>query len=35
MDTLGKNNKAKDILMILRDLWLEASVLHKTAIFLR
>ena len=35
MDVLGKNNKAKDILMILRDLWLEVNVLHKTAIFLR
>jgi hypothetical protein len=35
MDILGKNNKAKDILMVLRDLWLEVNVLHKTAIFLR
>lgn len=35
MDILGKNNKAKDILMVLRDLWLEVNVLHKTAVFLR
>lgn len=35
MDVLGKNNKAKDILMVLRELWLEVNVLHKTAIFLR
>jgi hypothetical protein len=35
MDILGKNNKAKDILMVLRELWLETNVLHKTAIFLR
>jgi hypothetical protein len=35
MDVLGKNNKAKDILMVLRELWLESNVLHKTAIFLR
>ena len=35
MDVLGKNNKAKDILMELRELWLECNVLHKTAVFLR
>ena len=35
MDILGKNNKAKDIVMILRELWLETNVLHKTAVFLR
>lgn len=35
MDILGKNNKAKDILMTIRELWLEVNVLHKTAIFLR
>jgi len=35
MDILGKNNKAKDILAVFRDLWLETNVLHKTAIFLR
>ncbi|CDW85033.1 UNKNOWN [Stylonychia lemnae] len=35
MDSLGKSNKAKDILMVLRELWLEVNVLHKTAVFLR
>lgn len=37
MDILGKGNKAKgrDILLIIRDLWLETNVLHKTAVFLR
>ena len=35
LDVLGKSNKTKDILMILRELWLETHVLHKTAVFLR
>ena len=35
LDLLGKNNKTKDILMVLRELWLEVNVLHKTAVFLR
>lgn len=35
MDVLGRNNKAKDILVILKELWLETNVLHKTSIFLR
>jgi hypothetical protein len=36
VDILGKkNNKAKELLMILKELWLETNVLHKTAIFLR
>lgn len=37
MDILGKGQKAKgkDILMIIRELWLETNVLHKTAVFLR
>jgi hypothetical protein len=37
MDIIGKGQKAKvkDILLIIRDLWLECNVLHKTACFLR
>ena len=37
MDILGKGQKAKgkDILLIIRELWLETNVLHKTAVFLR
>jgi len=37
IDILGKGQKAKgkDILMIIRELWLETNVLHKTAVFLR
>jgi hypothetical protein len=35
MDALGKSNKAKDILMKLRELWVEINVLHKTSTFLR
>lgn len=35
MEALGKTNKTKNILMTLRDLWVEINVLHKTAIFLR
>jgi hypothetical protein len=37
MDILGKSNKAKgrDILLMIRELWLECNVLHKTAVFLR
>lgn len=36
-DILGKGQKAKgkDILLIIRELWLECNVLHKTAVFLR
>jgi hypothetical protein len=37
MDILGKGSKAKgkDILMIIRELWVETNVLHKTAVFMR
>ena len=37
MDVLGKENKAKvrEIVMTLRELWLETNVLHKVAVFLR
>ena len=35
MDVLGRSNKAKDVLAVLRDLWLETNVLHKAAVFLR
>ena len=35
MDVLGNTNKAKEILVKLRDLWVEINVLHKTAVFLR
>ena len=37
MDILGKANKAKgrDIIITIRELWLEVNVLHKTASFLR
>ena len=37
MDILGSasKSKGKDILMILRELWVETNVLHKTAVFLR
>ena len=37
MDTLGKGSKAKgrDILITIRELWLETNVLHKTAVFFR
>jgi len=37
MDVLGKQNKTKgrDVLLTIRELWLETNVLHKTAVFLR
>jgi hypothetical protein len=37
MDILGKGSKAKgkDILIIIRELWVETNVLHKTSVFLR
>jgi hypothetical protein len=37
MDILGKGSKAKgkDILLMLRELWVETNVLHKTSVFLR
>ncbi len=37
MDILGKSNKTKgrDILLTIRELWLETNVLHKTAVFFR
>ena len=35
MDVLGNTNKSKDVLIKLRDLWVEINVLHKTAVFLR
>jgi hypothetical protein len=37
MDIIGKSNKTKgrDILLTIRELWLETNVLHKTAVFFR
>ena len=37
IDILGKTSKAKgrDILVTIRELWLEANVLHKVAVFFR
>jgi hypothetical protein len=37
MDILGKGSKAKgkDILLMIRELWVETNVLHKTAVFMR
>ena len=35
IDLLGNNKKTREILMILKELWIEVNVLHKTAIFLR
>lgn len=37
MDILGKSNKTKgrDILLTIRELWLETNVLHKVAVFFR
>jgi hypothetical protein len=37
MDILGSasKSKGKDILLMLRELWVETNVLHKTAVFLR
>ena len=32
---MGKSKEVKAFLKILRDLWIECNVLHKTAIFLR
>jgi hypothetical protein len=34
-DILGNQKKTREILMVLRELWLEINVLHKTAVFLR
>jgi hypothetical protein len=37
MDVLGKGSqtKGRDILITIRELWLEANVLHKVGVFLR
>lgn len=35
LQALSKNRQVKDILLTLRELWVETNVLHKTAVFLR